>query len=63
MPQPSQLVESEVRESSGVPEDFLPIHGTDHVEFYTGNAKQAAHGGEDVKRNGRSGLDRDSAFR
>jgi 4-hydroxyphenylpyruvate dioxygenase len=23
--------------------DFLPIHGTDHVEFYVGNAKQAAH--------------------
>ena len=24
-------------------EDFLPIHGTDHVELYVGNAKQAAH--------------------
>lgn len=24
-------------------EDFLPIKGTDHVEFYVGNAKQAAH--------------------
>ncbi len=24
-------------------EDFLPLHGTDYVEFYTGNAKQAAH--------------------
>ncbi len=24
-------------------EDFLPIHGTDHVEFYVGNAKQAVH--------------------
>lgn len=23
--------------------DFLPIHGTDHVEFYVGNAKQSAH--------------------
>jgi 4-hydroxyphenylpyruvate dioxygenase len=23
--------------------DFLPIHGTDYVEFYVGNAKQAAH--------------------
>jgi 4-hydroxyphenylpyruvate dioxygenase len=23
--------------------DFLPLHGTDHVEFYVGNAKQAAH--------------------
>jgi 4-hydroxyphenylpyruvate dioxygenase len=24
-------------------EDFLPIYGTDYVEFYVGNAKQAAH--------------------
>ncbi len=24
-------------------EDFLPIVGYDHVEFYVGNAKQAAH--------------------
>ncbi|MFB9842664.1 4-hydroxyphenylpyruvate dioxygenase [Mucilaginibacter ginsenosidivorans] len=23
--------------------DFLPLKGTDHVEFYVGNAKQAAH--------------------
>jgi 4-hydroxyphenylpyruvate dioxygenase len=23
--------------------DFLPIRGTDHVEFYVGNAKQAAY--------------------
>jgi 4-hydroxyphenylpyruvate dioxygenase len=26
-----------------VQEDFLPLHGTDYVEFYVGNAKQAAH--------------------
>jgi 4-hydroxyphenylpyruvate dioxygenase len=24
-------------------EDFLPINGTDYVELYVGNAKQAAH--------------------
>ncbi|MBW8050903.1 MAG: 4-hydroxyphenylpyruvate dioxygenase [Cytophagales bacterium] len=24
-------------------EDFLPLNGTDHVEFYVGNAKQAAY--------------------
>ena len=24
-------------------EDFLPINGTDHIEFYVGNAKQVAH--------------------
>ena len=23
--------------------DFLPLNGTDHVEFYVGNARQAAH--------------------
>ena len=23
--------------------DFLPLFGTDYVEFYVGNAKQAAH--------------------
>src|SRR5689334_2139081 len=26
-----------------VTEDFLPLEGTDYVEFYVGNAKQAAH--------------------
>ena len=24
-------------------EDFLPLNGTDHIEFYVGNAKQSAH--------------------
>ncbi len=24
-------------------EDFLPLNGTDHVEFIVGNAKQVAH--------------------
>src|SRR4029453_16454916 len=24
-------------------EDFLPLEGTDYIEFYVGNAKQAAH--------------------
>ena len=28
---------------SQMEKDFLPIHGTDHLEFYVGNAKQAAH--------------------
>jgi len=26
-----------------VSEDFLPIKGYDHIEFYVGNAKQTAH--------------------
>lgn len=38
----SQLLEqtSTADESAG---DFLPLNGTDHLEFYVGNAKQAAH--------------------
>lgn len=28
---------------AAIQHDFLPIHGTDHIEFYIGNAKQAAH--------------------
>jgi len=26
-----------------VEKDFLPLNGTDHVEFYVGNARQAAY--------------------
>lgn len=29
--------------SAKTQEDFLPLQGTDYVEFYVGNAKQAAH--------------------
>ena len=29
--------------SSSVEQDFLPLEGTDYIEFYVGNAKQAAH--------------------
>ncbi len=29
--------------SSVEAQDFLPLHGTDYIEFYVGNAKQAAH--------------------
>lgn len=32
-----------VAEMQTTPSDFLPLLGTDHVEFYVGNAKQAAH--------------------
>ncbi len=34
-------VQSSVTNSSNT--DFLPLQGTDYVEFYVGNAKQAAH--------------------
>ncbi len=30
-------------EKIALAQDFLPINGTDHIEFYVGNAKQAAH--------------------
>jgi len=33
----------EPRTRSGADADFLPLQGTDYVEFYVGNAKQAAH--------------------
>lgn len=32
-----------IQTSPSVQTDFLPLLGTDYVEFYTGNAKQAAH--------------------
>jgi 4-hydroxyphenylpyruvate dioxygenase len=35
------LAASKVREQTA--HDFLPLEGTDYVEFYVGNAKQAAH--------------------
>ena len=34
---------SELTDQKESPADFLPIQGTDHVEFYVGNAKQAAY--------------------
>ncbi|HWF46386.1 MAG TPA: 4-hydroxyphenylpyruvate dioxygenase [Bryobacteraceae bacterium] len=37
-----QLFE-DTRKAPDTQADFLPIHGTDHVEFYVGNAKQAAY--------------------
>src|SRR6266513_1781145 len=29
--------------SSSIETDFLPLQGTDYVEFFVGNARQAAH--------------------
>lgn len=34
---------SQVAERVTTEKDFLPLIGTDHIEFYVGNAKQAAH--------------------
>jgi 4-hydroxyphenylpyruvate dioxygenase len=38
----SQLLEQTSRASENV-KDFLSLNGIDHIEFYAGNAKQAAH--------------------
>jgi 4-hydroxyphenylpyruvate dioxygenase len=35
------MIATEAQKNTGV--DFLPLQGTDYVEFYVGNAKQAAH--------------------
>jgi 4-hydroxyphenylpyruvate dioxygenase len=37
----SSLAITELQKHAAI--DFLPLHGTDYVEFYVGNAKQAAH--------------------
>ena len=37
------MMEQELKKIFSEAQDFLPIKGTDYVEFYVGNAKQAAH--------------------
>src|SRR5689334_24226653 len=32
-----------IKRNKKTEKDFLPLEGTDYVEFYVGNAKQAAH--------------------
>ena len=36
-------METNVMESTTTHVDFLPLNGTDHIEFYVGNAKQSAY--------------------
>src|SRR4029078_8772212 len=38
-----QTIEKKMKADHQPHEDFLPLQGTDYVEFYVGNAKQAAH--------------------
>jgi 4-hydroxyphenylpyruvate dioxygenase len=38
-----QATEQAPADQQAVPEDFLPLLGIDHVEFYVGNARQAAY--------------------
>ena len=40
---PTTIAAPRAKKTPVVEEDFLPLHGTDYVEFYVGNAKQAAH--------------------
>ncbi len=40
---PTTIAAPKTKEARPVQEDFLPLEGTDHIEFYVGNAKQAAH--------------------
>src|SRR6478736_3052176 len=36
-------IASATKQSTDTQTDFLPLEGTDYVEFYVGNARQAAH--------------------
>jgi 4-hydroxyphenylpyruvate dioxygenase len=40
---PTTIAAPKTKGALAAQEDFLPLEGTDHIEFYVGNAKQAAH--------------------
>jgi 4-hydroxyphenylpyruvate dioxygenase len=40
---PTTIASPKPKRAPAVEEDFLPLQGTDYIEFYVGNAKQAAH--------------------
>jgi 4-hydroxyphenylpyruvate dioxygenase len=40
---PTQFMSQDVARPIDAERDFLPLRGTDHVEFYVGNARQAAY--------------------
>jgi len=42
-PQMTSTVADRLKAAHKPEQDFLPLQGTDYVEFYVGNAKQAAH--------------------
>jgi 4-hydroxyphenylpyruvate dioxygenase len=42
-PKKKQTIAERMKAEHQPHEDFLPLQGTDYVEFYVGNAKQAAH--------------------
>src|SRR6266480_4656454 len=40
---PTTVAAPKTKTAPAVEKDFLPLQGTDYIEFYVGNAKQAAH--------------------
>src|SRR3954469_24859760 len=42
-PKKKQSIDERLKAEHQPEQDFLPLKGTDYVEFYVGNAKQAAH--------------------
>jgi len=40
---PTTIAAPKTKTASAIEKDFLPLQGTDYIEFYVGNAKQAAH--------------------
>src|SRR6266536_1627835 len=40
---PTTIAVPKTKKTPVIQQDFLPLEGTDHIEFYVGNAKQAAH--------------------
>src|ERR1044072_7271324 len=40
---PTTITAPKTKMARTAEEDFLPLHGTDYIEVYVGNAKQAAH--------------------
>jgi len=40
---PTTIAAPKTKTAHKAEEDFLPLQGTDYIEFYVGNAKQAAH--------------------
>src|SRR6059058_3743912 len=40
---PTTVAAPKKKAAPAAKEDFLPLEGTDYIEFYVGNAKQAAH--------------------
>jgi len=40
---PTTIAAPKTKRAPAAEEDFLPLQGTDYIEFYVGNAKQAAH--------------------